>query len=102
MARAQVAGLVDLVGLARVVAPAAQVALVAVRVVLVAVPVVVQALVVVQVGSAARLGGRSVVAVATKTSCSRSISSSPIVPLRFLTARSLLSVECRLKSSHRS
>ena len=98
MARAPVAGLADLVGLARVVAPAVRV----VRVVLVAVLVVVQALVVVQVGSAARLGGRSVVAVATKTSCSRSISSSLIVPLRFLTARSLSSVECRLKSSHRS
>jgi hypothetical protein len=101
VARALVADQVDLVARAQVVVRVV-LAVLAVLAVRVAVRVAVQARVVAQVDSAARLGGQSAVAVATKTSCSHSISSSPTVPLQFLTARSLSSVECRLKSSRRN
>lgn len=86
---APVADLVDLVVPAVLVVPGA-------------VPVVAQVLAVGQVASVDHLGDQSAVVVATKTSCNRSISSSPIVPLRFLKERSLSSVGCQLRSSLQS
>jgi hypothetical protein len=83
-------------------APVADLVVLAVREVLVVGPVVAQGLAVGQVASVDLLGDQSDVVVATKTSCNRSISSSPIVPPQFLKERSSSSAGCRLRSSLQS